>query len=239
LALSLEDRLKLLFVPGAIYYPRKLRSEQAKGEPEIRILPKLFGNRDGMAIDVGANRGIFSFLLAGMFKRVVAFEPNPDLAAFAERMLPGNVEVRRIALGAATAPGQLRIPVDKHGREAHLIATLAKSISAPLARTVEVDVTTLDNVETESVRFIKIDVEGTEMDVIEGARATIARDRPILLVELLAGFYEDPLALVRQVCVEHDYLAQVFAEGCMTDAVAHLQSGQPTPSRNVLFLPTN
>ena len=39
------------------------------------------------------------------------------------------------------------------------------------------------------VRFVKADVEGGEREVLDGARATIARDRPIILLELLSGIW--------------------------------------------------
>jgi hypothetical protein len=51
---------------------------------------------------------------------------------------------------------------------------------------------TLDEVGLAGVRFVKADVEGGEREVLDGARATIARDRPIILLELLSGTHETP-----------------------------------------------
>src|SRR6202008_673039 len=69
----------------------------------------------------------------------------------------------------------------------------------------DVVVGTLDGFALSEVRFIKIDVEGSENDVLNGARATIARDRPVLLLELLAGTYADPGADTAAVCESFGY----------------------------------
>lgn len=52
--LTWEDRLKVLLMPGWIYYQRKLASEARKGEPEITILPELLLSRGKVAVDVDA-----------------------------------------------------------------------------------------------------------------------------------------------------------------------------------------
>ncbi|MFP3423286.1 FkbM family methyltransferase, partial [Bacillus sp. SIMBA_161] len=70
-------------------------------------------------------------------------------------------------------------------------------------------VTSLDSIDTKNVRFIKIDVEGTELDVLDGARRTIARDRPLLLMELLAGAYADSTSSIEKICRTYGYDAAI------------------------------
>ena len=84
MALSLEDRLKML-LPGALYYPRKVAKEMAKREPELGLLASLVP-RGGTAIDVGCNRGIYSYQLSKLCDRVIAFEPHPDMAPLRPRL---------------------------------------------------------------------------------------------------------------------------------------------------------
>lgn len=218
-----------------MYYQRKLRSEARKGEPEIRILPQLLRGCGGTAIDAGANRGIYSYLLSRFFERVIAFEPNPDLARFARSMLPENAEVIEAALGANRYSGALHIRAGRSGREDHLTATLSQSSTA--VRTIPVEVLALDSMDVDRVGFIKIDVEGTEVDVIEGARRTIARDRPLLMVEILAGFYEAPVKVVQHICSEHGYRSRLLTDAGLVDAIDHLNAGLPATSRNILFFP--
>ena len=61
-------------------------------------------------------------------------------------------------------------------------------------KTYDVEIRTLDEVGLAGVRFVKADVEGGEREVLDGARATIARDRPIILLQLLSGTHDNPAA---------------------------------------------
>jgi hypothetical protein len=80
--LSIHDQLKQL-VPGWLYYPHKIAQLSRDGEPELRILSDLVP-AGRPAIDVGANRGFYSYALSKLASRVTAFEPHPLLARFAE-----------------------------------------------------------------------------------------------------------------------------------------------------------
>ena len=64
----------------------------------------------------------------------------------------------------------------------------------------DVEVRTLDSYAFRDVRAIKVDVEGSEMAVLEGGRETILRDRPALIVELLTGAHADPVAVTQAIC---------------------------------------
>lgn len=233
MSLSLEDRLKML-LPGSFYYKRKVRSEIERGEPEFGHLGQLVGDRAGTAIDVGCNRGIYSYALSRLCRRVLAFEPNPDLARFARRMLPANVKVYEMALGAAPGHAVLHIPVDAKGRDVHLRASLSEAQTRE--RRHEVEVRTLDSFAIDKVSFIKIDVEGTEMAVLAGAAGTIARDRPVLLVELLVG-YHDPKPSIDEVCRIYGYDGFVVTRDGLKDAITCIDGGEKPPSRNVVFMP--
>jgi FkbM family methyltransferase len=149
-------------------------------EAELELLPKLV--RPGsMAIDVGANTGIYSYYLHRLGQRVRAFEPNPRLARLLEEAKFPGVEV--INAGLSDTPGKalLHIPVIR-GRRYATRASLMRPSDA--CETVEVDVATLDSFAFENVGLIKIDVEGNELRVLAGGRATIERNRPALIVEL-------------------------------------------------------
>ena len=77
----------------------------------------------------------------------------------------------------------------------------------------EVEVRTLDELGLRDVRFIKADVEGSERDVLDGARATIARDRPAILLELLSGTHQDPAAETAAICRDFGYDAVIVQRG--------------------------
>jgi hypothetical protein len=64
----------------------------SKGEPELHFV-QLFCCDTGEFLDVGANTGVYSAVAARYARRVVAMEPNPDVAGNLCRALPSNVEV--------------------------------------------------------------------------------------------------------------------------------------------------
>jgi hypothetical protein len=95
-----------------------------------------------------------------------------------------------------------------------------------------------------NVRFVKADVEGSERDVLYGARTTLARDRPTILLELLAGTHEDPITEAAAICEIFGYDAFIVQRGEKIAALPALAAlgknsswGTEIESRNVLFLP--
>ena len=111
-------------------------------------------------------------------------------------------------------------------------------------QTYEVDVRTLDEFALTDVRFIKADVEGSESAVLGGARKTIARDRPAILLELLSGTHADPGAYTAEICASFGYDAVLVQHGqkiAALPAIAALGKntswGTEIETRNVLFLP--
>jgi FkbM family methyltransferase len=137
------------------------------------------------AVDVGANVGKYAFRLARLTPTVHAFEPHLSLAKKIKRALPNNVVVYAVAASNETGRGALSFPIIAGGRSLAL-ASLEESaldrVATPV-ETVTVPVSKLDDILAEPVGFIKIDVEGHELAVLEGARDVLIRDRPTILVE--------------------------------------------------------
>jgi FkbM family methyltransferase len=137
-------------------------------------------------VDVGGNIGITALRAAtivGPSGRVIAFEPDPENLAGFRRQLAGNdlPNVEVVGCGLAERSGTLRLTVaDEHNRGMNRIDPTA-SVG------VDVPVTTLDAALAErgvtDVAVIKIDVEGYEHHVLQGAPATLAQ-RPVLFVEI-------------------------------------------------------
>src|SRR5436305_357069 len=83
-----------------------------------------------------------------------------------------------------------------------------------------------------------------ELAVLEGGRATIARDRPVMLLELLSGTYQDPGAETAAICTRFGYdafLVQYGEKIAALPAIAALGKnttwGTEIETRNVLFVP--
>jgi len=233
-----------MLLPPAWFYRQRVAQEMRSGEPELAILAELFP-RGGTAVDVGANQGVFAYALAERAGRVVAFEPNPDYARFARWMLRGRAELHRVALSDQPGRATFHVPLADDGMVLHLAGSLKRTHTQfTRNRTYEVEVRTLDSFSLADVRFIKVDVEGSEREVLDGARATIARDRPALLLELLSGTYQDPGAVTAGICRDFGYDAFVVHKEKNFPALPVIAAlgknttwGTEYESRNVLFLP--
>lgn len=180
LARSLKRHVKDLVPPQYVVRWHALNSRLSV-RTEVNYLKHLvdpFRN----CIDVGAHEGLYTYALARLSGRVHCYEPNPAKARFLMRAFAGiNVTVYPYAASFHDGRALLNIPsdaVEDHSQEASL-----QKISAPGSR-VEVETRRLDSMRHENVGFIKIDVEGHEEKVLDGARQLIARERPVLLVEI-------------------------------------------------------
>jgi FkbM family methyltransferase len=243
MSLPLTEWLAMLLPPSR-FYRRRIAQEARSGEPELAFLDQLLP-RGGTAIDIGANQGIYAYALAGIADRVVAFEPNPDYAVFARWMLRGRAQVFQFALSDKSGRGTLHVPLSDRGMVLHLAGSLKRTHSQFRdSRIYDVEIRTLDDFKLTNVRFVKADVEGSEREVLEGARATLARDRPLLLLELLSGTHENPGAATSAICESFGYDAFIVQRGekiAALPAIAALGKnsswGTEIESRNVLFLP--
>ena len=141
---------------------------------------------DADAIDVGANDGSYVHYMRRYARHVLAFEPMPNLADKLRRKFPRDVTVEGIALSDKSGRIELRMPV-VDGVVVTGCSTISREASAtyPAYRGIEVPMDTLDNVYRGHAAIIKIDVEGHEQAVLDGAVETIRRCRPRVLVELL------------------------------------------------------
>lgn len=147
-------------------------------EPEMRLLPWLVDANRG-ALDIGAHRGAYVGELIELCPSVIAVEANPALAAFVSRLYPA---VRVVAAAASDRDGKvvLRIPTNALGLSS---AEPENRLSNLPGTALNVPAIAIDTLVSEPVGFIKIDVEGHELAVLQGGLRTIELDRPAILVE--------------------------------------------------------
>jgi FkbM family methyltransferase len=184
-------------------------------QDEIRFVRRVLKAGDS-AIDVGSHIGFFTMHMAALVGpegRVYAFEPFDANADLLERSIGENgfgdrVLFQRAAAAAAPGTATLTFPVETLNSGG---AYLLRSGSGPLAgnQKKEVPLVALDALELRRpVRFIKMDVEGAEPQVIRGATRLLKDDRPVILSEL------HPTQLERASGVTADeFLAQMTALG--------------------------
>ena len=170
--------------PQTVLNWREARFYGRYGEVELHLLEFLC-RRDQDAIDVGANDGSYVHYLRRHARRVIAFEPMPALARALRRKFPHGVVIESVALSDKSGTVSLHMPV-VDGVLVTGCSTVSTKASAtyPAHRAIDVPMDRLDNVYSDQVGFIKIDVEGHEQAVLDGAVETIRRCQPRMLVEV-------------------------------------------------------
>jgi FkbM family methyltransferase len=114
---------------------------------------------------------------------VFAFEPHPKMFRILRRGARANVTTHAAALSDTIGDAELFIP-GRPGRYSTQLASLRSAGRDRDGVLVRVPTRTLDSYDLRNIGFIKVDVEGHEQAVLRGARETIARDRPVLLLEM-------------------------------------------------------
>lgn len=187
--LGIRSKLSRL-TPARARLPSKFwwRSLRKTLEPEASFLLQQRWER-GIAIDVGANEGLYSYVLAKLFDRVEAFEPNEAASADLRHYGSPKINLHHVALSRSEGERTLHVPILAHGVVNVGWGSLERETLPPSesVTTQIVQTRTLDSYGFENVVFIKIDVEGHELPVLEGATETIARCRPIMLLEIKAA----------------------------------------------------
>src|SRR3954454_9072546 len=135
----------------------------------------------GTAVDVGAWFGPWTYWLARRGETVVALEANPSVARVLRATVRENVTVHEVAVSNASGTVELSI-TGGGGRGAEGRSSVRDLPDA--TERVAVTSATLDSFHLDRVRFVKIDVEGHEHAVLEGATALLEQWHPVVVVEL-------------------------------------------------------
>ena len=174
---------QMLYNVNDQYIGRSLDLYGEFSEGEIDLFRQL-GKPGQVIVEVGANIGAHTVFLAqqvGMTGRVLAFEPQrlvfQTLCANLALNNIANVLAFQQAVGAT--PGEIVVPLLDWRREQNF-GELALGQYQEGER---VPVTTIDSFNLPRCDFIKVDVEGMEIEVLKGATQTIARTRAFLYVE--------------------------------------------------------
>ncbi|WP_312207129.1 FkbM family methyltransferase [Epilithonimonas hominis] len=170
---------------------------ERKVEPEFLWIKEVL-EKNSVFIDVGANVGAYLYTLENHLKpeNIYAFEPNPQLFKRLKRLFP-KVHLFSVALSDISTIAEFKIPVI-NGERVHTRGTLQTSIKEKNEeKTIlqKVEVKPLDdlNLNLKNLSFIKIDVEGNEMQTLRGAKQTIYKYKPILMVEMEQRHHKENL----------------------------------------------
>jgi FkbM family methyltransferase len=149
-------------------------------EPAQTALFERYATAGSTVIDVGAHVGYYTLLasvLVGSTGRVIAFEPNPANANFLRRHVGINHRHNVQVEGAAVSDknGSARFEFGRGSGTGRLSQT-----GTQIVNTVRLDDYCSDNGITPGI--VKIDVEGAELSVLQGAEQVIRSARPVLFV---------------------------------------------------------
>jgi FkbM family methyltransferase len=190
-------------------------------EPGLQAAFELFVQRGMTVFDVGANVGFYSTIsarLVGAAGAVVAFEPLPANVAAVKHNAHLNsfaqVAIQSLALGKEDGTAKFALSSDPNWGSLASVGTPAASIGE-----LEVRVARLDSLIRQGAvprpDLMKIDVEGAEVDLLEGAAETLRSARPTLFIDL-----HGTNAPIDRILQEHDYERRILGGGrtSLTDA---------------------
>ena len=211
--LKFEEHLKALLPPWAriaYLHDRNLRN----GEPELRLV-SILSDKARVSIDVGANKGVYSYALLAHSKSVHAFEPNPKLFRVLSSWASGKVVLHPEALSNVSASTDLLVPRSASGFSNQGASLSAIKVSGD-HRKVAVRAVRFDDLGIGDVGFMKIDVEGFEREVLEGASETLRRDRPNLLIEMEEAHTHVPIGDMVATVNAYGYSCFALVRGVLT-----------------------
>jgi FkbM family methyltransferase len=160
--------IDMFHAAGGFYEPKEL------GYCKTHVPP------GGTIVDVGANTGNHTVYFARFLRPRLIIPVEPIEAAAdlvrANAALNGIViDERGLGLAAADAPGTLEMSIVRD--------MMMAKVDPGAARKVAVRAVRLDDLIPEKVDFLKVDVEGFEMNVLKGAQRILSQDRPQLMLE--------------------------------------------------------
>lgn len=239
---DLRQDIKFRYVPFRGYYRVRAYKYMWRKNPEMGLLRFLVDpKRD--SLDIGANLGLFTYFLARYSRHVHAFEPNPYPLRTLRSIIDSNVTLREMAVGDKTGEAELVVPKGRKGWSSNG-ARLGREVEGPAAR-VTVRCSRIDDLGLSNIGFVKIDVEGFEYAVLDGAREMLARDRPRLFLENEYSHIGDSSADVFKLLDELDYDGFALIDGLLT-SLRHFSfeehqvkrvNNEQTYVKNFVFLP--
>lgn len=185
---SLQQRLR------DSHYSSKLRAAKITDEIDLGVID-LVAQPGDTVMDIGANFGLFTRFLServGAKGSVFSFEPTETMSRVlnhnVETLKLENVETSAYALSDRKGSAQIKVPLHSDHSPNYYEASLCAVEKSDAGEIDTIETTTVDAFcdakALESLSFIKIDVEGHEIAVLNGARITLEKFRPTILLEV-------------------------------------------------------
>jgi FkbM family methyltransferase len=229
-----------VYRPARQAYQRLVNSDHYRWRRSARGFFRQFVPQGGLVFDVGANVGNYTEVYLELGARVVAVEPNPELAERVRlRCASRRLSVEEVAVGSGEGVVELHLGIDHaHSSISDEWVELVESSEFPerFEGSVTVPLTTLDALIARhgTPDFLKIDVEGAEREVLSGlTRAVPAISFEYQGLDLDAA--RDCVARVQEIGAYECTFAQgeqvAFAAGGWTGADALFERIEATNAR--------
>lgn len=193
-------------------------------QAEFRFFMQLIPKEEGILLDIGANIGTMTVLLAQQFPRcrVYAFEPVPIHASTVQKMTDlfglRNVTVFETALGNTNGMLTMVTPTREKSNMHGLSHVWQGPTGANLPGSFDVPVTTLDSHPAlqlpQRISAVKMDVENFEYYVLLGGRELLRRHRPVVYAEL---WNDAKRPLCMQLMQELGYSIAIYKKGSLVE----------------------
>lgn len=219
------DALFRRLVWSRIHYP----------EVEMRFLQSLPVGSIDIAIDVGAAHGSYAWILNRKARQVYSFEPGEEHAAYLELAVIGTrIMLVKAAVGNQCSTVRMYTP----GDDANALhsATLAASnpiVAGAATKVREVEQVTLDSYFLgkrslgRCIDMLKVDVEGYELNVFEGASELLAQHHPLVFCEIEAR-HNDAYGKIFALLRNAGYRCYINRHGCFepfnNDRIEYIQT---------------
>lgn len=154
-------------------------------QKEIQIIKSIVNKESSNTIDLGANVGIFTQVLAECSKHVYALEPEPENFRQLQENMKNfdNVSLYNMAASNMTGTEILHKSLINNGMHRLYQSLLCFGGQKIQVRTIRIDDLIIEQEKVEKIDLIKMDVEGFEYFVIVGMFNLIERDKPIIISE--------------------------------------------------------
>jgi len=167
------------------------------------VLLDIFLDEDYTFIDVGANIGEFVNRAQKHIpgNNIWAFEPIPKLYKRLKKIFP-QANISQIALSDKKDKSAFKIPIIKQQQilTRATLNTTFEEVEETNKQVIQVITDTLDHqiqlLNIDKVSLLKIDVEGHEWKVLDGAKSTLEKHRPVIIVEIEQRHHSFPIQLI-------------------------------------------
>tara|TARA_B100001057_G_C22623237_1_gene861409 strand:+ start:159 stop:854 length:696 start_codon:yes stop_codon:yes gene_type:complete len=176
-------------------------------------------NKFKNTLDIGAATGMYSSHFAEHSKSVICFEAVPPVYEQLKKIKEKHNNVITHNLAVSNEVGLLDFYVDDKRLSNSSFQNLVEG------QKIQVETTTIDSLKLVDVGFIKVDVEGVELDVLVGANDTIEEYKPTCMVEVYAKFNKYPVETTFEFFFNRDYRCFYNHRGQGLKPVRNIQEG--------------